>query len=29
MMCSGLGEHLVSKNETLPSLPGASIVNLM
>ena len=29
MMQSELGEHLVFKNEILPSLPGASIMNFM
>ena len=29
MIWTELGEHLVSKNEMMPSLPGASIVNLM
>ena len=29
MVCFELGEHLVSKNEMLQSLPGNSVVNLM
>ena len=29
MVESELGEHLVSKNGILPSLPGISMVNLM
>ena len=29
MVWSKFGEHLVSKNEMLQKLPGASIVNLM